>query len=84
MVKKGRGTGNAPIDLTVQVAAEWIEPTADMTEDDLKEMIESITAENQALQLHNAHLLNLLTESAANAERLDLTLQDLEKKIEAE
>lgn len=36
--------------------------TDDIMTEELEEMISGVTAENQALELHNAHLLNLLTE----------------------
>jgi len=36
--------------------------TDDVLDEELQEMIMGVNAENQALELHNAHLLNLLTE----------------------
>lgn len=40
----------------------FLQDPKDISDKDLADRIETVKAENQALELHNAHLLNLLTE----------------------
>jgi len=48
---------------------------------ELQGLVDKLEGENQLLQVKNAHLLNLLTESCSNCKSLSATLQKLDHEV---